>query len=151
MELKVDFKGLDELKKAFDLLPKRVAVKAASKAVREGAKIIQKAARAKVPVDTGNLRRSISVKILNKKRDAMQVAALIGPGTGYFSKRGKNKGKRANDGFYGFFVEYGTAKTAAEPFMRPAYDENTGAVQQKIMDVIGEAIEAEAQKLYGKR
>ena len=146
MQLQVSIEGLDDLKKAFDLLPKRVAVRAASKAVREGAKIIQKAARAKVPVDTGNLKRSITIKVLNKKREAMEVAALIGPGTGYFSK---SKKTRVGDGFYGFFVEYGTKKMKAQPFMRPAYDENTVAAQQAIVNVIGEAIETEAQKLYG--
>ena len=148
MELKVSFEGLNELKKAFDLLPQRVGVKASSKAVREGAKVIQEAARAKVPVDTGNLKRSISIKVLNKKRDALQVAALIGPGTGYFSKRGKNAGKRVNDGFYGFFVEYGTKRSKATPFMRPAYDENVQAAQQAIVNVIGEAIEKEARAFY---
>jgi HK97 gp10 family phage protein len=148
MELKVSFEGLKELEQAFDLLPRRVGVKAASKAVREGAKIIQKAARANVPVDTGNLRRSISVKVLNKRRDALEVAAIIGPATGYVSKRGKNAGKKVGDGFYGFFVEYGTKDTKAQPFMRPAYDENVQAAQQAIVDVIGEAIEREAQAFY---
>jgi HK97 gp10 family phage protein len=148
MELKVEFKGLEDLKKAFDLLPKKVAVKAASKAVRAGARIIQKAARSKVPVDSGNLRRSVTIKILNKRRDAMQVAALVGPGSGYFSKK---KGQKTGDGFYGFFVEYGTKRFKAKPFMRQAFDENKAAAQQAIMDVIGEAIEAEAQKFYRGR
>lgn len=151
MDLQVSIEGLDDLKKAFDQLPGKVGVKASSKAVREGAKVIQKAARAKVPVDTGNLKKSISVKILNQKRDALEVAALIGPGAGYFSKRGKNAGKRVNDGFYGFFVEYGTKDTKPQPFMRPAFDENRVAAQQAILDIIGEAIESEAQKFYRSR
>lgn len=148
MELNVQIEGLEQLKRAFDLLPKRVAVSAASKSVREGAKVIQKAARSKVPVDTGNLRRSIIVKVLNKNRDAMEVAALIGPGRGYFSKK---KNAKTGDGFYGFFLEYGTVKMKAKPFLRPAYDENKVAAQQAIVDVIGAAIESEAQKLYGGR
>ena len=151
MDLKVSFEGLDELKRAFDLLPQRVAVLAASKAVRAGANVILKAARAKVPTDTGNLKRSLAIKILNKKRDAMNVAALIGPRSGRVAKKGKFAGKKINDGFYGFFVEYGTKKMRAEPFMRPAFDENVVAVQQAIVDVIGEAIEAEARKFYRVR
>lgn len=144
----MNIEGLDELKKAFNLLPQRVAAKAASKSVREGAKVIQKAAKAKVPVDTGNLKRSIAIKVLNKKRDAMEVVAIIGPGAGHFSKK---KQTRTGDGFYGFFVECGTKKMKAQPFMRPAYDESKIEAQQAIMDIIGEAIETEAQKLYGGR
>jgi HK97 gp10 family phage protein len=143
MDLTVKIEGLESLQKAFSLLPQRVAVKAASKAVRAGANVILKAARMKVPVDTGNLKKSIAVKVLNKRRDAMQVAAIIGPRV--VNRRSKAK----HDGFYGFFVEYGTKKVRSQPFMRPAYDENKVAAQQAIMDIVGEAIEREAQALYG--
>jgi hypothetical protein len=35
-------------------------------------------------------------------------------------------------GFYGHFVEFGTPRTAAQPFMRPAWD----ATQDQVLDSI---------------
>ena len=176
MNFESEFQGLEQLKKAFDLLPKRVAAKAAAPAVKAGAKIIQAAARAKVPIDTGNLKRSITIKVLSRNRDGMSVTALIGPASESRSKKVGKRGRRWGDGFYGYFVEYGTRRqfsggktgkriqalksekrlkefnqhggTPPKPFMRPAYDENKGAAQQAMLDVIGNAIEAEAKKFY---
>lgn len=155
MELQISFEGLDDLKKAFDLLPKQVAIRAASKAVRAGAKPILEAARANVPKDTGNLAKSLAIKVLNQKRDAMEVVALIGPRTKYRrvynKKREQYNAKLVADGWYGFLVEYGTHNTKAQPWLRPAFDANKVAAQQAIVDTIGEAIQAEASKFYGKR
>lgn len=151
MELKIQIEGLNELKQAFDLLPKRVAARAASKSVRAGAKPILKAAKAKVPKDTHNLENSIASKILNKNRDAMNVAAIIGPRVKYRRVTNKTSAKyndKVNDGFYGYFVEHGTRKMRARPWLRPAFDENKVAAQQAIVNTIGEAIQAEAQKFY---
>lgn len=154
----VSFEGLDELKKVFEMLPKRVALRAASQAVRAGAKPILEAARAKCPVDTGNLKASLAIKILNQKRDAMDVVALIGPQTKYRRikradkiLKGRQKynvklDEKGGDGFYGFFIEKGTRFYPAHPFLRPAYDENKVKAQQIIIDTVGDAIMAEMQK-----
>jgi HK97 gp10 family phage protein len=176
MDLKIDVKGLKELEKALTLLPLRVAVKHASKAVREGAKVIQQAARAKVPVDTGNLKRSISVKVLNRNRDAYQVTAMVGP---EIVGRRSSKKKKI-DAFYAHWVEYGTKAhhipkqgvndkvmtdgqgkffgrsvdhpgIPFQPFMRPAFDENIAAAQKIIQDVLTVGVADEASKLYGGR
>ncbi|MNY41310.1 hypothetical protein D3C86_1761160 [compost metagenome] len=45
------------------------------------------------------------------------------------------------DFFYAHFVEYGTSKMAAKPFMRPAYDQNKEKAVQAIKDRISKRLE----------
>lgn len=44
--------------------------------------------------------------------------------------------------FYGRFLEFGTSKMAAKPFLRPAYD----AARAKAMDAVKQRMQAEVQK-----
>jgi HK97 gp10 family phage protein len=94
--------------------------------VRKGAEAIQKSCRAfvrdskkvhyrykggeKIPINPGNLRRSIRVIQFRGTPDL-----FVGPVVG---KRG---GKNA-DGFYAHMVENGTVEFPAKPFMRPGFD-----------------------------
>ena len=43
---------------------------------------------------------------------------------------------------YAPYVEQGTSKMAAQPFLRPALDENEGRINRMIGEVIGKAAEA---------
>lgn len=78
--------------------PVRVALRAAGEVIREGA--AQRAA-----VDTGLMRRSISVRqgVSRKLWESVHVGVT----------------RRA---FYWKFVEFGTSRMAAQPFMRPAFE-----------------------------
>lgn len=72
----------------------------------------------------GNLRRSIKVLPLRR----MKYGLGVGP---YVQRRGKGggdfKGSRV-DAYYAHFVEYGTVKQSANPYMRSAYDSTRGTV-----------------------
>lgn len=68
------------------------------KMVKAHALVIKARAMAKTPVLTGTLRRSITVR-----RTAGGLTALIGPSV-----------------LYGKFVEFGTRRMGARPYMRPA-------------------------------
>lgn len=74
------------------------AVPLASKAVRKTAHDIEADAKVFVPVDTGNLRNSIST-------DVGVLSAEIGP-----------------TAEYGLYVEGGTSRMAPQPYMDPAAD-----------------------------
>jgi HK97 gp10 family phage protein len=74
------------------------AVSRASQAVRKTAHDIEADAKVNAPVDTGNLRGSIS-------RDIKTLSTEIGP--------------TAN---YGRYVEEGTSRMAPQPYMNPAAD-----------------------------
>lgn len=70
------------------------------KGIDWGAKRVEKRALQKVPVDTGKLKRSISIKNIEGGKS-------IGPDTDY-----------------DIYVEMGTSRMGAQPYMRPAMDEN---------------------------
>jgi HK97 gp10 family phage protein len=77
----------------------------ASAAVRKSALDIERDAKTKAPVDTGNLRNSIGTTTT-----LAGLEAQIGP--------------TAN---YGAFVEYGTSRMGPQPYMGPALDANEPA------------------------
>jgi HK97 gp10 family phage protein len=88
----------------------------ASQAVRKTALDIEADAKALAPVDTGNLKGSISVDSLGP------LAAEIGP-----------------TATYGIFQEYGTSRMPPQPFMGPAFDRRSPglvAAMEQIADEV---------------
>lgn len=51
------------------------------------------------------------------------------------------KAKKKGDPFYGLFVEFGTAKSKAQPFMRPAFDKSKEAALQAMTTKLAARIE----------
>ena len=127
ISVKVD--GADELARLLRGLDKKLRTKAYRAALTAGADIVLKAAKANVPVDTGNLKKSLAKQVRVTRR-------------AHVARIGWRQGKGAkNDGFYGHMVEYGTAHSAARPFMRPALDENEHAVVKAYGDEIQRALD----------
>jgi len=84
-------------------------VEAASpRAVQAGAQRVEQTAKSTVAVDTGELRDSIRHEVSGEE-------ARIGAGAEH-----------------GIFVEFGTYKMGAQPFLRPAVDNNKSAVESEI-------------------
>lgn len=105
--------GLDDLSRALKQFPGRVQKNIVTGAARAGASIISKEAKANIrPHDrTGKTRRSISV--VKRKSDNPKIIKFT------VAPRIKKGGWKAH------FLEFGTSKMAAVPFMRPAF-ENKG-------------------------
>jgi HK97 gp10 family phage protein len=87
------------------------------------------AARSK---DTGLLEKSIGLSV---KKVGGQKSARIGPRKGMRKevtrtdqRTGKTYKEIADPNNYSHLVEYGTAHSAAKPFIRPAIDESQGEV-----------------------
>ena len=78
--------------------------------IRKGAADIQRDAKILAPVDTGNLRNSISTTITGDGR-TNRMSAEIGP--------------TAN---YGIYLEFGTSKMRAQPYLFPATDRHEPAI-----------------------
>lgn len=116
--------GLDDVIKKLQNLPDNLEKKVLRAAVRQGANVIRDKAREHVREDTGNLKKSIIVSGVKGKPGT--VAFRIKPVT-------RKKGKAV---FYGYFLEYGTSKMAAKPFMRPAYDKAGDDVLDKVVNTI---------------
>lgn len=110
--------GFEELDRALRRTDAAVGGQALTTAVTKGAEIIVAAAKAKAPRKTGKLAESISLKV--GKVSASGVTAKVGP-----------KGVH-----YALYVELGTKKLTAKPFMRPAlYGNRTAAT-----DAIGKSL-----------
>ena len=81
------------------------------------AMVVQGAAIALSPVKTGNLRGSISFKV--ESEDEARVGTNVE---------------------YAPYVEYGTKKMSAQPYLRPALDNNKSAIENMIKDAISKAV-----------
>lgn len=136
--VKID--GLQELGQRMKSLSSDVNNRIARAATVAGAVVIRKAAQQKVPVDTGNLKKNIIVKRLPKGETPMTSEHIVTVRQGKLTE--KQKGSGIQDAFYGRFVEYGTAKMPARPYMRPAYDEN----KEKAVEAIKDRIRARLDK-----
>jgi HK97 gp10 family phage protein len=77
-----------------------------------------------VPVDTGTLKNSIRVTRL-KGDPKMNIRVYAGNRVkGGSMKKGAERGA-----FYAHFIEYGTVKMSARPFMRPALNASKSAIK----------------------
>lgn len=76
----------------------------------------------------GNLSRSI--RALSFRR--MKRSILVGPKLAKGSKKGKFTGNGRVDGFYAHFVEFGTKKQRANPFMKSAAAQSRSAVVRRL-------------------
>jgi len=125
--MSTEIKGLEELISKLNGLPDKLETKVVRAAIRKGAILMRDKARDKVPVDTGTLKKSI--KIRNNRSEKGIISFKIGP---------TSDKKKGTDVFYGRFVEFGTSKMAAKPFMRPALDES----ENEVLDVVINGIQS---------
>lgn len=106
-----------KVKKALQKHDKRVNNEA-KQAVRAGLFLIQNEAKVKAPVLTGNLVRSITNEVIETQRE---IDGRVGTETVY-----------APD------VEFGTSNQRAQPYLRPAFDENKNRALKEIDEVLDE-------------
>lgn len=85
--------------------------------VREICEDIRDDAKAIVPVDTGSLKSSIRLQV-RPRPTAHKISFGVSAG-GYVTN--PRTGRKVN---YAAFVEYGTRKMAARPYMRPAIEKH---------------------------
>ena len=85
-------------------------------ALTESALLVERDAKIKVPVDTGRLRSSISH---SEEFEADNPAVVVGTNTEYAS-----------------YIELGTSRQAAKPFLYPALSENRQRIQRKIAESV---------------
>lgn len=112
-ERRITFKELDH--KLSQLEPE-IAVKELRSAVRVAANLIKKDAQSRAPRDSGALSESLRVKT---KVFRTKIVAFV---------------MNTAETFYGMFIEFGTSKMAARPFMRPAAESQEQAVLRKMQD-----------------
>ena len=153
----VQVQGLDQLAKALRELPQRVARNGLRAAVYAGAKVIRDEAKLHAPVATGNLganqpppgtlKRSVIMKQIPELSGAQKQTFFVTVRHGKkYRKQGK-KGNLSQDAWYWRFVEFGTVKMSARPFLRPAFDMKKHEAVTAIKTRLAQRIEQAAQEL----
>jgi len=135
----VKVEGLRELGERMKGLSEAMNNRIARAATAAGAAVIRDSAKQKVAVDTGNLKKNIIVKRLPKGESPLTSEHIVTVRQGKLTKKQKAAG--LGDAFYGRFIEYGTAKMPARPFIRPAFDENKEKAVQAIKDRISKRLD----------
>ncbi len=129
--------GFKELERVLKRLPKRLAERELTSAARAGANVIRKAVRARAPKGGEligqriTLKKSIRVTRIKKTGHSVEMAIHTG------------------GAFWGMFLERGTAKMGARPFMGPAFDASSGPAVARLGKVLAKRVEKTARELAG--
>lgn len=116
-----DASELNKLAADLGIAAPRVGASAAT-VVRRTAAAIERDAKIFVPVDTGNLKNSISTDILGSGA-GVEIEAQIGPTASY-----------------GVYVELGTSRMAPHAYMGPALDRNSPGFVDAMGQVVGDIL-----------
>jgi HK97 gp10 family phage protein len=108
VEIQLRVEGVSEVLKSLNRLGREIS-EAVVPATLQAAQVLQTAIQQRAPVRTGRLRDSILVEITEQTPNRVEVE--VGPTVPY-----------ADD------VEFGTSRSPAQPYLRPAIDENLQAV-----------------------
>lgn len=146
----VEVKGLKELNDALRELPDRIARNVLRGATSAGAAVIRKEAQAKAPVYTGEVSKGHpppgTLKRAVYQKQIRELSSLVNQ-TFYVGVRRGKHAKKGIDAFYWTFVEFGTSKMAARPFLRPAFEAKKNEAVQAIKQYLTDRIPKEADKL----
>ncbi len=150
-EFSFELTGLRELEVQLRTLPAKVAGNTLAASVAAGARVVRDEAIARAPVDTGAMKAQIFTKRVRTGSD-LEKTSIVGVRGGKAkyanTKRNRQLGRAGKDyanagaTFYWRFVEFGTSKRAAQPFLRPAFD----AKQREAADAIAERLDQRIQK-----
>ncbi len=146
----VSILGLGELQADFERLSRATGNKVVRDAVMAGARIARDRAQALAPVRTGRLKKNITATRLKQSETPTGATAGIrvkkpkGKMTKAIKSRGKKKRstKAVYDApYYWWFVEFGTSKHPAAPFMRPAWDGGLPQIEKAVTDKLAQGID----------
>ena len=90
---------------------------------REGAVLIARETRQAIPWDTGKLATSVHVE-KSRYKDGGYMVTVQGPKYGSYGK------------WYASFVELGTYKDTAQPYLRPTMHRNARKIQKMYRDAL---------------
>ncbi|MDE3838658.1 hypothetical protein C0966_04545 [Bacillus methanolicus] len=113
----MQLEGMEQLLRQIERLGQKVDTQIEEKALKEGAEFLKDKIKENVPVRTGNLKENIVVS--DVKNGSIDIGV-----------------DQQGDAFYGHFLEFGTSKMSAKPFMGPAFESNKQTVQEKMSEVI---------------
>ena len=145
--------GLRELEAALKSLPDRIARNVLRGAVAAGAAVVRQEARDLAPKSegpqpeghvSGTLKRAIYQKQIRERSSLLQQTFFVGVRRG---RSAKSSAKGVIDAWYAHFVEFGTSKMSARPFMRPAFEGKKRSAVDAIRAYLLSRIPDEIKKL----
>ena len=125
----VRIEGLDELKRKLSEVPKAMRKRVLRNALAAGAREVRDVAKRNAPVLTlgtslkapyrkpGTVKQAIRVRTSKADRRAGDVGVFVNVRP---AKAGQRGAKNPNDPFYWRFLEFGTKKMPAKPFLQRA-------------------------------
>lgn len=130
--------GMDHFEKLLNSIDIKLRKKALSIATRDSAKVVLEYAKRFAPVDSGKLRKSLVVRSMVKttRENRKNVGHSVRAGAGWY------KGHT----YYAAFLEFGTRKMEAQPFLRPAVKAARPAARAIFRKQITAAIRAIARQ-----
>jgi HK97 gp10 family phage protein len=135
--------GLDVVERRLKGLGPDISKKVLRNSVAAGARVVRKAAEGRVPVDTGTLKRSLYIKQIREESNPSKQTYYVG------SRHGKKYQKKGLDAYYFPFVEFGTEKMAARPFLRPAFESSKDAAANAIGEKLKQGVDKYANYTIG--
>lgn len=125
--------GLRELGQRMRSLSADMAGKVARQATAAGAGVARKNIKARVPVDTGNLRAAVVMKRVRDTNLTEEYVVAVRKGKRRdVTAAKKGEGKLGKDAYYAHMVEFGTVKMPAQPFVRPGFEESVQPATEAI-------------------
>lgn len=129
---KSKIRGAKELEQFLKEAGPKIAGRLGDKAVMAGMRVIARAAKRVVAVRTGELKKSIAVVRRKRPMKASQRVAMLG-----FKPHAS---RRAH------LLEFGTAHSAPQPFVRPAIDEKSEDALRAMEKTLANGIAKEEYK-----
>lgn len=132
------------------------AINPVRNALRKAGRIVQKSAQQKVRVKTGAVKENIIVTNVRKSPPGeIGVNVTVRAKAKAYKDTPANRRKGAVGGsyqaygplYYARFLEFGTSRQPAYPFMRPAFEENKNTLPGIIRDELAVQIERAVAKL----
>jgi len=153
----IKIEGLDAFSKALRALPQNIAKNVLRGAVNAGATVIRQEAVRRAPEyhgevskghpPPGTLKKAIYQKQIRELSDITRQTFFVGVRHGASAGKKGSTGRETRDAFYWRFVEFGTVKMPAQPFMRPAFEAKKVEAMERIKQYLADRIPNEVAKL----
>lgn len=124
----IELKGVDQILNKLSRMGANIT-RFENKALKNAAEPVLEDAKATNVFNdrSGRLRKGLKISGVKKKEGVKYI--LVGVDKSDNSKI-----------FYGKFLEFGTSKISARPFLQPAYEKNRGQIQKTIAETLKEGL-----------
>lgn len=157
--IEFDLKGFDAVIERMKRLPVEVRGKAGRSALGSAARVVTNAAKANAarlddPLTSeriaSNITQRVSSSYQRKTGDLKIRVGVLGGARDYSAYGEISTGRSASenpggDTFYWRFLEFGTEKMSARPFMRPALESSADQVVSTFADKLGKQLDKVAK------